>query len=120
MLPKSLAQKCFHKEIYSDFLAVRHQLCGVESALRKALKVMFNIPQRSVIFIESRYVAKTAAQTHPTEFTQYSRNDTLQAESCCVALLALRSVVWCGLVSCRVGHVVLCCDVVLSGRCECA
>ena len=100
-----------NKEIYSDFLAVRHQLCEVESA-RKALKVMFNIPQRSVIFIESRFVAKTAAQTHPTEFTRYYRNDTLQAVSCCVALLALRSVVWCGLVSCRV--VMLCCVVMLS------
>lgn len=37
-----------------------------------------------------------------------------------VVLRCLRSVVWCGLVLCRVGHVVLCCDVVLSGRCECA
>lgn len=42
---QSIGSKMFsHKETYSDFLAVRHQLCGVESA-RKALKVMFNIPQ---------------------------------------------------------------------------
>ena len=108
---QSIGSKMFsHKEINSDFFAVRHQLCGVESALRKAFKVMFNIPQCFIQAPLSRdSLRKTSPQRHPTKFTQYYRNDTLKAVSCCVALLVL-----CGLFACRVGGVVLCCDVVLS------